>query len=55
MVYSDINIQKIAKAQQLIVVTTDNWQSVRGRLWCFKKKDKKSLGDYKDCKACSSR
>lgn len=39
MVYSDINIEKIAKAQQLIVVTTDDWQSVQGKLWYFKKDD----------------
>ena len=41
MVYSEINIEKIAKTQQLIVVTTDNWQSIQGKLWYFKK-DKKN-------------
>lgn len=37
MVYPDINIEKINKAQQLIVVTTNGWQSVQAQLWFFKK------------------
>ncbi|API87419.1 hypothetical protein F7310_08625 [Francisella uliginis] len=32
-----IDIQKIKKAHQLIVVTTNDWQSVKGKLWFFNK------------------
>lgn len=37
MDFQDISIQKIAQADQLIVVITKDWQSVQGQLWYLQK------------------